>query len=682
MDKTAARVQRGILDRLGTRLSRILLAAGLIVAAGIVFVAAALAGLELSSGERILPGVRVLGLPVGGLTRDAAVATLSPRSVAILDQPIELRAGARQWTTSPRALGARLDPTELASAAYNVGHQGPLAARVREQLRTLQADTDVSVTSSADGGAIETLLARIAADIDRIPKEAVLDLGDDGTITFETSQTGLALDRSGARSLVNSALAEGHPSVVLPTRTLMPAIATDHVADARERLVRMLHDPAPVQLNFTDKTWTLERAELLSMVTLHPAGPASPASVELQDEPLQALVQRAAHDVDQDPREARFTLSNGQLTVLRASRDGRAVNQPAAVDLLKSRIEAGERTVALPVDVVRPAVASEDAASLGIRELIDESTTAFAGAIPEKAHNIQLAAARLNGVVVPPGGTFSFNTEVGPTTLEAGFQWGFGLTTGGQSGGVHTVPSVAGGICQVATTLFQPVFWAGYQLEERYWHLYWIPSYTSRGLVGLDATVDSDAGLDLKWINPTEHPVLIQASTDAEHVTFRLYGQKPPWSVHVDEPLISNRVTADPTPEVQPEPSLPWGRVLAVESARDGFDVVLDRHVLPNDGHPARELVLKSVYAPSHTVTLVGTGGAPDPISVSAAVERVLDSQQPAGAAARAAGPATYATPNGPRTLAQIRDELRRAGWGGGSDQDALETYNRVAAGG
>src|SRR5207253_273376 len=291
---------------------------------------------------------------------------------------------------------------------------------------------------------------------------------------------------------------------------------------------------------------------------------------------------------------------------------------------------AGEHTVALPVAVVDPAVPSTDPQSLGITEVIDRGMTSFAGSIPEKKHNIQLAAQRLNGVVVPPGGTFSFNDSVGPTTIDSGFQWGFGITSG--DSGPRTVPSVAGGICQVATTLFQPVFWAGYQLEERYWHLYWIPSYTSRGIVGLDATVDSDAGLDLKWINPTDHPVLIQASTDAEHVTFRLYGQKPPWNVHVDEPQISNRVTADPAPEVQPEPSLPWGRVLAVESARDGFDVVLDRHVVPTDGHQPRELVLKSVYAPSHTVTLVGTGGAPDQGSVGAAVERVLQSLQPAGA--------------------------------------------------
>ena len=240
----------------------------------------------------------------------------------------------------------------------------------------------------------------------------------------------------------------------------------------------------------------------------------------------------------------------------------------------------------LPVEVAHPAVGDAAGPQLGIREVLGESTTSFAGSIPEKAHNIKLAAERLNGVVVPPGGTFSFNKEVGPTTLEAGFQWGFGLTTG-SGGGVHTVPSIAGGICQVATTLFQPVFWSGYQIEERYWHLYWIPAYTSRGVVGLDATVDSDSGLDLEWINPTDQPVLIQTSTDAEHVTFRLLGQKPPWTVKVDDPVITDKIVADPTPEVQAEPSLPWGRTLLVESARDGFTVVLNRHVTPTgSGEP------------------------------------------------------------------------------------------------
>ena len=176
--------------------------------------------------------------------------------------------------------------------------------------------------------------------------------------------------------------------------------------------------------------------------------------------------------------------------------------------------------------------------------------------------------------------------------------------------------------------------------------------------------------------------MLIQSSTDAEHVTFRLYGQKPDWTVQVDDPVITDRVASDPTPEVQEEPSLPWGRTLLVESARDGFTVLLTRRVTPTAGGQVRELALKSIYAPAQTVTLVGARGAPDGQSVAAAVEQLRTSQQTsaAQAAQAASAPPTHDTPNGPRTIAQIRDELRQAGWGGGSDQDALETYERLAA--
>jgi hypothetical protein len=71
-------------------------------------------------------------------------------------------------------------------------------------------------------------------------------------------------------------------------------------------------------------------------------------------------------------------------------------------------------------------------------------------------------------------------------------------------------------------------------------------------------------------------------------------------------------------------------------------------------------------------------------------VARVRGTQQPPSstptpkpaAAPTPAAPTTYTTPNGPRTLTQIRDELRQAGWGGGSDEDALATYRHVASGG
>ena len=132
-----------------------------------------------------------------------------------------------------------------------------------------------------------------------------------------------------------------------------------------------------------------------------------------------------------------------------------------------------------------------------------------------------------------------------------------------------------------------------------------------------------------------------------------------------------------------------------METAREGFQVVVTRHVTPDGGGDPRNLPLKSTYKPGRNVTLVGTAQAPDSASVTAAVNRVRGTQQPAPAApqpgpsqaapaapaaAAPAAPAAITTPNGAKSLAQIRDELRRAGWGGGSDEDAVATYNRLAA--
>jgi len=416
------------------------------------------------------------------------------------------------------------------------------------------------------------------------------------------------------------------------------------VQAARDQLTHLLaSDAPPVTLTFADKTWPLERAEIVKLISLSGGTkPGQPATVNFDDKSLHTLAAKVARDVDQSVQDARFAFTGGALKITRPSKQGRTVDQDGLVRAVHDGLLAGQDSIGVPVTTVEPSVSSDDPQSLGITELIDRGSTSFAGSIPEKKHNIELAAERLNGTVVAPGATFSFNAAVGPTTIDAGFQWGFGITSGND--GPRTVPSVAGGICQVATTLFQPVFWSGFQLEQRYWHMYWIPAYTSRGVVGLDVTVDGDAGLDFKWTNTTSGYILIQSATDASNVYFGLYGKKPPWKVQVDDAVITNRVPPDTKPLAQEEPTLAWGRSLVVETARDGFDSSVVRHVIPSDGSKSRDLILKSTYQPARTITLVGSAGKPASASIDDALQRALDAQKPAEAKP-SPSPAADATP-------------------------------------
>jgi vancomycin resistance protein YoaR len=595
-----------------------------------LLVLAAVALFELANWDKITPGVTALGTTVGGLPRPEAVARLTPSVQQLLDRPLDIRGGDQTWHTTARELGLRLDPNELVGAAYQVGREGNPLSRLGEQLDTLTHGRVVSAASTTDRGALDGSISAMAQQVERPPTDARLTLASDGTIQSSGAADGVAVDIAASRDQITAALNGGGRSVELATSALPPAIPDQQLQNAHDELDRLLGpDAEPLTVTFGDSTWQLARTDVAKLVSLSGGTqPGQPAVVKLDDAPIKAWAARVAKDIDQPVQDARFAFNGGNLKVLRPSRQGRSLDQATMVQAVHQALLSDQRTLPLPVATVDPSVSSENPAALGITELIDRGSTSFAGSVPEKKHNIQLAAQRLNGVVVAPGATFSFNDSVGPTTIDAGFQWGFAIASGDD--GPKTIPSVAGGICQVATTLFQPVFWSGYQLEERYWHLYWIPAYTSRGVVGLDVTVDSDAGLDFKWTNTTKDYVLIQSDTDNENIYFGLYGKKPNWKVQVDDAVITNRTPPDTKPLAQPEPTMPWGRTVLVETARDGFDAEVVRHVLPNDGGDPRKLDLKSTYQPARTVTLVGTAGKPATASVDDALQRVLDAQKPA----------------------------------------------------
>ncbi len=558
---------------------------------------------------QVIPGKAGIHLDVANAQREIAAALIAGATEPVRLPVVEVPSAVRAQDLSEARTTAATVLSGPVSATFD-GRTWQLSVDELQAGLILPDGTDAlkSASVQVNPEVIDRFVQKIAADVDRPPIDAKLTLKGD-RVVLSPSQSKRTVDQAATRELVLAAIFSSRRSVVATVNETPPAVTESDLADALALANTLIG--SPVTLNGAGgQTFTLSTATLRSMLTL-----ASSAAAQRDEPPrleatkLQAYVAKLADDIDRPPLNARFAYNGGNVQPIREGVSGQQLDQQATIELIQQAVVGDQRAISLPITTVAPAITTRDIDQLSGLKLIQENSTSYAGSIPPRRHNVELAASMLNGVVVAPGQVFSFNRELGPQTLDRGFQVGYGIVAQA-NGSVKTVPSVGGGICQVSTTLFQPVFWSGYEIEERHWHAYWIAHYASHGYPGLDDTVDDASGLDFKFKNNTPNPILIQSSTDGTHVHFALYGTPPTWKVTVDKPVISNIVKTDRRLQVQYDPSLAPGQKIYTEAAEDGFTVVVRRTVDEGNG-TVRQLVLRSVYAPSHNVMAVGPTPAP-----------------------------------------------------------------------
>ena len=145
---------------------------------------------------------------------------------------------------------------------------------------------------------------------------------------------------------------------------------------------------------------------------------------------------------------------------------------------------------------------------------ISSYTTYYNASERGRSHNIECAVACIDGVTVQPYGEFSFNKTVGKRTAEAGYQQAKIIVNG------EYVQGVGGGVCQVSTTLYNAVLKSGLIVEEYHAHSLQV-SYVAPSR---DAMVSSEC--DLRFFNPHDFPVRVQASAQKGGLKVTLLGQK------------------------------------------------------------------------------------------------------------------------------------------------------------
>lgn len=311
--------------------------------------------------------------------------------------------------------------------------------------------------------------------------------------------------------------------------------------------------------------------------------------------------------INKEPVDALFNFRDGKVTAFKPSEDGRAVkieeikkNLDSQFEKIFSRQSPQKIIIPIGIKILKPKITTDKANNLGIKELIGKGTSLFQHSIPSRIFNITLAAGRINGVLVAPSETFSFDKALGDVSSFTGYQQAYIIQNG------KTVLGDGGGICQVSTTFFRALLNAGLPITQRQAHAYRVGYYEQDSPPGLDATIYVPS-VDLKFKNDTNDYILIQTSIDSEsqQLSVSLYGTKDGRVTNLTEPLITDRVPA-PEDAYQDDPTLPKGVVKQVDFKAEGSNVSFTREVTQNGKKIISEKFISN-YAPWQSVFLRGT---------------------------------------------------------------------------
>jgi vancomycin resistance protein YoaR len=241
-----------------------------------------------------------------------------------------------------------------------------------------------------------------------------------------------------------------------------------------------------------------------------------------------------------------------------------------------------------------------DPKEYGIHNLLGEGISEYTGSANSRAHNLNLAAERTNGVLVAPGEIYSFNNSVGDISASTGYASAYIISNG------RTVLGDGGGVCQTSTTLFRAVLNAGLPIVKRNPHAYRVRYYELDAPLGFDAAIYQPY-LDFQFENDTGAYILIQTSADLENslLSFKLYGTDDGREVELSEPVVTGE-TPPPEPLYQDDPTLAKGVVKQVDFAAWGATSTFDRMV-KKDGEIIIQDRFNTRYQPWRAIYLVGT---------------------------------------------------------------------------
>ncbi|MEK7648465.1 MAG: VanW family protein [Patescibacteria group bacterium] len=572
-----------------------------------------------SNNTQVAHGIQVGDFDIGGMNGEELRDLLEHSYQTRVDQGVAvlfdgttslLREQAPLDTDIPIQTQDRLfsyDYEKTIEDVFSTGHSDSLIENAFLRAKLIVAKQHISIAVSVNHEVLNAMLEQAfpGKQHPALPADLIYNK-QSKTFTTQPEQSGIVFDSNDAANQLQSGLQQGlAPTITLHTIEQAPPLRASDIE-------KMVIDAQALVREITLKTddthvWKVHASKVASWITITLSNAKQPALSVRTDSIKAYLESTIAPAIFTESKDPRFELQEGKIVIITQPQDGQKLAVEESVNLIQAALlENVSNEIMLPVNHHPSALLSipnQDS----IKEVVGYAETNFKGSPTNRRKNIANGASRINGILIQPQEEFSLLSYLDPIDETTGFLPELVIK------GNVTKPEYGGGLCQVSTTLFRAVSYAGLPIIQRRNHSYRVGYYEPP--VGFDATIYSPAP-DFKFRNDMATPLLIQTSIKGTKISITLWGTKDGRISEVDKPTVYN-IRKPPDTKIIETTELEPGKKKCTEKAHAGADAFFERRVTYPSGEVKKE-TFKSHYIVWPAVCYVGKAKEPEnPQSVS-----------------------------------------------------------------
>jgi vancomycin resistance protein YoaR len=463
-----------------------------------------------SDSDHASRGVELAGHDVAGKTRRQVSSLVDDLAAQLPSTTVTIEAPTYHLTTTAADLGVRVDEQATLDAAMSKGRDDPGPMAPIRWAKALVADRPIPLVLTVDKAKAAQTIHQLEGPRRTEPTEPTIK-ATDTTVELVPGKdgTGVDVDQVLAKLPSSTTKVGKHITISADQRAEHPTISDAEVKALAQTAEQNTAHPIAVTIGGSTKT--VDATSLRAGFGVA-TGEGGRPTLTL-DPKVIGPVLVAAFPPPANPTNLTFNMVNGRMTPV-PGKDATVCCAQNAPQALAAAVLAGKKTATLDTRTLTAADAANQAASLGVQQVVGEFTTHHPAGQP-RVINIHRIADLTRGTYIAPGTTFSVNDFIGKRTADKGFVVAPVIEDG------EFKTDVGGGISQYATTLFNAAFFAGLDIPQYKAH----SVYISRYPFGREATL-AYPSVDLKLRNNSPYGVVIWTSYTNSSLTVQLWSTR------------------------------------------------------------------------------------------------------------------------------------------------------------